>query len=160
MLDGPAVVSAFRTCGVTDVVWIPDTFLGTWEAALETAPDLRLIRVCREGEALAVGAGLLLGGRQPVVIVQCTGFFEAGDALRNLVHDLELPLFLIIGLRGQLDAMKGKHDDTCPQFSEPIVKAWRLPYVLLDDKATGADLVTAFQQARAEKRPGAVLVAE
>ena len=37
------------------VVWIPDSELGTWEAALENAAGLQLIRVCREGEAMARG---------------------------------------------------------------------------------------------------------
>src|ERR1700682_5258954 len=100
MLDGPSVVQALKECGVTHVVWLPDSELGAWEQAL-TGPDgLPLIRVCREGEALAVAAGLLLGGQKPVVLIQCTGLFEAGDALRNVIHDLRLPLFLIIGVRG------------------------------------------------------------
>src|SRR5271166_2641945 len=94
MLDGPSVVAALESCGVTDVVWIPDSLLGQWDAALGSTPKVKLIRVCREGEALALAGGLLLGGRRPVVLLQCTGLFEAGDALRNLVHDLQLPLFL------------------------------------------------------------------
>ena len=44
-------------CGVTHVIWIPDSELGTWEPALSSDADLRLIRVCREGEAIAVAAG-------------------------------------------------------------------------------------------------------
>ena len=94
MLDGPSVVAALKSCGVTHVIWIPDSELGTWEPALLAEPALRLIRVCREGEAMTVAAGLLLGGKKPIVLVQCTGLFEAGDALRNVVHDLKLLLFL------------------------------------------------------------------
>ena len=99
MLDGPSVVAALKDAGVTHVIWIPDSDLGTWELALRADPDLRLIRVCREGEAIAVAAGLLLGGQRPIVAIQCTGLFEAGDALRNVVHDLKLPLFLVVGVR-------------------------------------------------------------
>ena len=39
-----------------------------------------------------LAAGLMIGGAKPLVVVQCTGFFEAGDAVRNVVHDLELKL--------------------------------------------------------------------
>src|SRR5258708_26243475 len=99
MLDGQEVVAALKGCGVTHVIWIPDSELGTWEQALAGPDGLPLIRVCREGEAFAVAAGLLMGGRQPVVVIQCTGLFEAGDALRNILHDLQLPLFLIVGVR-------------------------------------------------------------
>jgi len=160
MLDGPSVVAALRDCGITHVVWIPDSEIGSWEPALKASPDMPLIRVCREGEAIAVAAGLLLGGKRPIVLIQCTGLFEAGDALRNVVHDLKLPLFLVVGLRSYYAHKDGKSRDTCPIFTEPILKAWRLPYVLLDRESTAADLAEAYRQAQAEKRAGAVLIAE
>ena len=31
MNDGSAVVAALTACGVTHVIWIPDTELGQWE---------------------------------------------------------------------------------------------------------------------------------
>ena len=160
MLDGPAVVAAFKECGVTHVIWIPDSELGVWEPALNSAPGLRLIRVCREGEAIAVAAGLHLGGKRPVVVIQCTGLFEAGDSLRNFVHDLQLPLFFVIGLRGYVAHQKGSKADTCPLFAEPILKAWQVPYVLLDERHGAADLKAAYQQAQREGRAGAVFLAE
>lgn len=160
MLDGPSVVAALKDCGVTHVAWIPDSELGTWEPAFSASRDIQLIRVCREGEAIAVAAGLLLGGRRPVVVVQCTGLFEAGDALRNVVHDMKLPLFLIIGLRSYYAYQQGTTRDTCPVFAEPILRTWQIPYALLDRRHTAKDLTAAYQQAQAEKRAGAVLVAE
>jgi sulfopyruvate decarboxylase TPP-binding subunit len=160
MWDGPAVAAALKACGVTDVVWIPDSYLGTWEAALSADPALHLIRVCREGEALAVAAGLLLGGRRPIVFIQCTGFFEAGDALRNVVHDLKLPLFLAVGVRSYYAHQEGKSRDNCPVFTEPILRAWQLPYVLFDRRHSAEDLAGAYRQARSENRAGAVLLAE
>ncbi len=158
--DGPSVAAALRSGGVTHVIWVPDSNIGTWESALLAEPSLQLIRVCREGEALGVAAGLLLGGKRPIVLIQCTGLFEAGDALRNVVHDLGLPLFLFVGLRGHLAAQKGKTSDTCPRFSEPIMRAWQVPYVLLDEKHSPADLAAEVQRAWAERRAGAVLWAE
>lgn len=160
MLDGPSVVAALKECGVTHAVWIPDTELGKWEPALAGAPELSLIRVCREGEAIAIAAGLLLGGKRPMVLIQCTGLFEAGDALRNCVHDLHLPLFFVIGVRSWYDHQAGTSTDTCPIFTEPIVQAWQIPYVLLTNNHTAADLAAAYRQAQAEARAGAVLLAE
>lgn len=160
MLEGPAVVAALKDCGVTHAVWVPDSELGRWEDALTSDPDLRLIRVCREGEAIAVAAGLSLGGKQPIVLIQCTGLFEAGDALRNVVHDLKLPLFFVIGVRSYYAHRQGKSLDSCPVFTEPILRAWQIPYTLLDDRATADDLAAAYRQARDQKRAGAVLLAE
>jgi sulfopyruvate decarboxylase subunit alpha len=160
MLDGPSVVAALKECGITHVIWIPDSELGMWEPALKSEPGLHLIRVCREGEAIAVAGGLLLGGKLPLVLIQCTGLFEAGDALRNVVHDLKLPLFIVVGLRGYYAYQQGSSRDTCPVFAEPIMKTWKIPYVLLDNRHTAQDLAKAYRQAAAEKRAGAVLLAE
>lgn len=160
MLDGPSVVAALTGCCVTHVVWLPDSVLGQWDAALSAAPNLRLIRVCREAEAIAIGGGLLLGGAQPIVMLQCTGLFDAGDALRNIVHDLRLPLFLLVGVRGLLAQRKGVTIDTCPTFTEPFLQAWRVPYSLLEPDATAADLANAYQKARLNNCAAAVLLPE
>ena len=160
MLDGPSLASALSRCGITHVVWIPDTELGTWDAALAATDGLSLIRVCREGEAFAVAAGLHLGGKKPIVVMQCTGLFEAGDALRNVLFDMKLPLFLIVGVRSYYAYHQGTTADTCPVFAEPIMRAWQIPYVILDNQNTAEDLANAYRQAQDEKRAGAVLIAE
>lgn len=158
MLDGVEVAAALAEAGVTDVIWLPDSELGLWEAGLMR--HLPLIRVCREGEAMVVAAGLMLGGRKPVVIIQCTGLFEAGDALRNVVHDLKLPLFLIVGVRSYQAHQRGATRDSCPVFTEPILQAWKLAYVMLAPEASAVNLVAAYKDAQVAGRAGAVLVPE
>jgi sulfopyruvate decarboxylase TPP-binding subunit len=158
MLDGPSVVAALKSCGVTHVVWIPDSVLGQWDAALEADAELKLIRACREAEALGVAAGLLLGGKRPVVLLQCTGLFDAGDALRNLVYDLKLPVFLLVGVRSLLAHRRGASTDSCPVFTEPFLEAWRLPYTVLPPEATADDLARAYRDAAG--RAAAVLLPE
>ncbi len=160
MLDGPSVVAALQECGVTHVVWIPDSELGTWEPALAAAGSPRLVRVCREGEAFALAAGLWIGGRKPIVVVQCTGLFEAGDTLRNVVHDLGMPLFFVVGVRSYYAHQKGQGADSCPVFTEPIMQAWQIPYQVFDHNHTGADLAQAYQRSQAEAKAFAVLLAE
>jgi sulfopyruvate decarboxylase TPP-binding subunit len=160
MLDGPSVVAALEDGGVTHVVWIPDSDIGRWEPALRAASHLQLLRVCREGEAIALAAGLLLGGKKPIVVVQCTGLFEAGDTLRNILHDLHLPLFFVIGVRSHHAHQRGASTDSCPVFTEPILRAWQVPYVLLDDRHSAADLASAYRQAQTKKQAFAVLLAE
>lgn len=158
MLDGFQVASALAAAGATDVVWIPDSELGLWEAGL--MKHLRLLRVCREGEAMALAAGLLLGGRKPIVLIQCTGLFEAGDSLRNVIHDLKLPLFLIIGVRSYFAHQRGVSRDSCPVFTEPILQAWKIPYRILSPENGLAELTAAYRENQAESRASAVLIPE
>lgn len=131
MLGANEIVSALEAAGFTHLVWIPDSHLGKWEPALRGS-RLAPIRVCREGEAVGVAAGLMLGGARPLVVIQCTGFFEAGDAVRNVAHDLKLPLKLIIGVRSELGARSGTSSDNCPRFAPRLVDAWELHHTRFD----------------------------
>jgi len=154
---GPEIASLFVDLGVTDVIWIPDSALGAWEAGLEQAPDLRLLRVCREGEAWPLAAGLHLGGRSPILIMQTTGIFESGDALRNVLFDLKLPLFVVIGARSWLAE---DSRDSAKLFAERILEAWQLDRVLVADEADKPKLAEHYRRCRAESKAGAVLIAE
>lgn len=159
MLEGSELVRVLEQAGVTDVAWLPDTELGRWDAAL-SASRVRLVRVCREGEALAVAAGLLIAGRVPLVMVQCTGLFEAGDALRNVVHDLKLPVAVLVGVRSWLAYQKGQSSDSCAVFTEPIVKAWGVPHIWLSAVSPGPSLAEALANWRAGGQPLILLMPE
>jgi sulfopyruvate decarboxylase TPP-binding subunit len=145
MLDPATAVGLLEQAGFTHVVWLPDSALGPWEPALVTSSQLKLIRPCREGEAIGVTAGLMLGGARPVVVIQCTGLFEAGDALRNVVHDLKLPLKLVVGVRSYRAFLAGATADNCPAFTEPVLRAWQVPYTILAD-ADAATFGTAVRE--------------
>jgi sulfopyruvate decarboxylase TPP-binding subunit len=156
-LSGPEFVRAITGLGVSHVVWLPDSATGRWERALEDSRAIRLVRVCREGEAWAVAGGLVLGGARPLVVIQNTGLFESGDALRNILHDLRLPLYALIGYRSYL--VDGS-TDTAKQFTEPVLRAWGLDYQLLDPHDPLPQFVRHFEQCRAEGRPGCSLLPE
>jgi sulfopyruvate decarboxylase TPP-binding subunit len=157
MLDPDVIVSALEGVGFTHLVWIPDSLLGTWDAALARS-RIAPIRPCREGEAVGIAIGLMLGGARPLVVMQCTGFFEAGDAVRNAVHDLKLPLKTIVGVRGERAARAGTGRDNCPHFTERLVSAWELPYSRFDPLTADTAQLTASLQAFAEPNGPAALL--
>lgn len=158
-MDYPAdqVIAPLIDLGITHVVWLPDSALGPWEQALAASDKLQLVRVCREGEAWAIAAGLHLGGMLPLVVIQNTGLFESGDALRNVLFDLKLPLLAIIGYRSYL--VSGS-TDSARRFTEPIINAWGLQHILVakpDDLVKMADF---FRERLARGEAGVALIAE
>jgi sulfopyruvate decarboxylase TPP-binding subunit len=157
MLTGPQIAATLAELGLTHVVWLPDSALGTWEAALGQSPDLTLVRVCREGEAWTIAAGLQLGARRPLVIMQCTGLFESGDALRNVLFDMRLPLYAIVGYRSYL---LENSPDSARRFTEPVLKAWGLDYLLVEGAADLPKLTEHYRACRTAGRPGVALLAE
>lgn len=155
----PAFITAMLgRLGITDVVTVPDSTIGAWGDDVGNA-GIRLVRVCREGEAWGVAAGLHLGGRQPLVLIQCTGLFESGDALRNVLHDWRLPIPAIVGYRSYLnqDTLPG---DTSLVFTEPVAAAWRLNTLLVTAPGQADAMERHLATALAEGRPGVILMAE
>ena len=157
MFSGPEIVSMLEDLGVTHVVWVPDSTSGPWEAALELSQQLALVRVCREGEAWPLAAGLHLGGKTPLVLMQSTGLFESGDALRNVLLDLKLPIFALIGVR---NALVSESRDSAKIFAEPILTAWGVSYVWVRGPEDRRLLIEHFVACRELGRAGVALLAE
>jgi sulfopyruvate decarboxylase TPP-binding subunit len=157
LVSGPQIAELLVELQVTHVIWVPDSALGQWEAALESSPALGLIRVSRESEAWAIAAGLHIGGAKPLVIMQTTGLFDSGDALRNAIFDMGLPLFAIVGHRSYLI---DNSPDSAKRFAEPILKAWGIDYVLLTKPDDLPRIREHFLACQAAGKPGVALVAE
>ena len=159
LFTGEQIAEVLEQLGITHVITVPDSTVGQWQTAIETRGRTRLIRVCREGEAWEVAAGLHLGGAAPLVMIQCTGLFESGDALRNVLHDWKLPIFSVIGYRSYLN-QSTLPGDTCLVFTEPVLDAWKIEYRLLTDATPHGESAAHYTACRDAGRAGAILVAE
>ena len=159
MFSGQQIASLLLDIGISHVVTLPDSTIGAWGDAIETSSGLKVIRPCREGEAWGIAGGLYLGGSTPLVLIQCTGLFESGDALRNIIYDWKLPILSIIGYRSYLDqsVLPG---DTCLTFTEPILDAWKLPYRLITAPTQYDEMQAFLAAARQARTPAVALIAE
>lgn len=159
MFTGPAFSSLCVDLGITHVVTVPDSTIGQWDQALAQTPELRVVRVCREGEAWGIAGGLYLAGASPLVLTQCTGLFESGDALRNVVHDWGLPIFSVIGYRSYLN-QSTIPGDTCLVFTEPVLDAWKIDYKLIKSPEEITVVRDHYLACKSSSRAGAALIAE
>ena len=156
-LRAEGVVNELKKGGVTHVVWLPDTESKYMYDAVQSEPSLTLVPVCREGESMAVALGLMMGGKTPVVLIQNTGFFESGDAIRGICLDLSLPLLIMIGYRGYEGEGKPMQD-SAGAFLEPMLKTWGIPYYLVDDDSHTPRISQALREAQTSSRPMAILI--
>ena len=158
MFTGAKIGQLLSQLGVTHVVTVPDSTIGQWDSGIEQA-GISLVRVCREGEAWTIAGGLYLGGASPIVLIQCTGLFESGDALRNVVHEWKLPIYSIIGYRSYLnqDSLPG---DTSLVFTEPILSAWNLDVLFVTQPTQLAEIEEHYRECTTASRAGVTLLAE
>lgn len=151
-------VEALKGIGITHAVIIPDSESRLLFDALGADGAVMVITPSREGESLAIAAGLWAGGAQPWVVIQNTGLMEAGDALRGCGLGPRIPLRLIVGWRGYPGAQAGRLPiDSAYTYTEPLLTAWGVPtWHLMDDDEIGV-LAAMDRTAAASSLPGAVI---
>lgn len=157
-VSAAGVLAALRDISTTHVLAIPDSENRHLYAAIENDPEIDLITTCREGESIAIAAGLWTGGRRPLVLIQNTGLMEAGDALRGCGLGPRIPLRLLVGWRGYAGARAGRLPiDSAYPFTEPLLRAWRIPFLsMMTDDDLGA-VARMDRMAEESSYPAAVL---
>jgi sulfopyruvate decarboxylase subunit alpha len=172
MLTTRRVLECFKQLGITHVVGLPDNSTAALFHELADDPDIYLITVTREGEAFATAAGLWIGGQKPLVLIQNTGFLEAGDALRGTLMRMRIPVIFFVSYRGYksipnplpekltVDILTRRDIDSVALLLEPTLRAWEIPYDVMTDNAELDKVSAALQRAEQELRPVAVVIAE
>ena len=158
VLNPETLIEQFKKNGVTHIVTLPDSETNYLYEQLVAEPSLDLIPVAREGETMAIAAGLIVGGKNPVCLIQNTGMFESGDSIRGIALDVSLPIVMVVGYRGW--TRHGVTTDSAARFTEPILDTWGINYYLVEHDADSDRITTAFEEAKATNRPVAVLVGD
>jgi len=167
------LVDLLQSLGVTHLVTVPDNTSAPILQVAETEA-IRLLYATREGEAIALASGLWLGGALPAVLIQNTGFLEAGDALRGTASRMGAPLLLLVTCRGygkaraagmepgeaevDRDLLVREDLDSVAFMTEKTLRAWGTPYLTLVDPSDPSPVGQAFAKALEEGRPWAVLL--
>ena len=159
MVSAEKIVNALKTHQITHVIGVPDNGSARIYELLRAEPEIEVITVTREGEAFAVASGLYVGGKKPVIIIQNTGFLESGDAFRGTVVNMRVPVVVFIGYRGYHNRdTNGQWVDSVASFLEPTLKAWGLPYEMLETDNDIRCIRAAFEKTEATSLPAAVLL--
>ena len=156
VLHPAAVVEELKKNNISHVVWLPDSETNFMYQLLTGEPSLSLVPVCREGETMAIAAGLWVGGKRPIVLIQNTGIFESGDSIRGLGIDVNQPLVMLVGYRGW--SRHGITNDSAARFIEHILHAWNINYYLIETDEDAGRISVAIEEADRTQKPVAVLV--
>ena len=156
ILHPQAIISELKKNKVTHVVWLPDSETNFMYQQLMAEPTMSLVPVAREGEPMAIAAGLWVGGKKPVALIQNTGIFESGDSIRGLCLDINQPLVMLIGYRGW--DRHGVTRDSAARFIEHILHAWGVNYYLVETDEDASRISLAMEEAERSSKPVAVLM--
>jgi sulfopyruvate decarboxylase subunit alpha len=156
VLHPSSIIPELKKNNITHVVWLPDSETNFMYHQLLADPDIDLVPVCREGETMAIAAGLWVGGKRPAVLIQNTGVMESGDSIRGLGLDVDQPLLMLIGYRGW--DRHGITRDSAARFIEHILHAWGINYYLIEVDEDAPRISLAVEEANRTSKPVAVLM--
>ena len=159
-LSGARIIAALKAANVSHVLSVPD--ISTSEGLLwpiSRDPDLKLIRVCKEDEAIGVATGLWATGKRSVILIQNTGFFYALNAIRVLAMEYEQPICLLIGLLlKEPDKAPGDSTRFGVRLVPPVLDALGLEHDTIDTNVQADDMAARLRAAYAGSHPHAFLL--
>ena len=158
-LNPETVLDEFKKNGVTHVVTLPDSETNWLYLLMDADPTLDIIPVSREGQAISTAAGLAVGGKKPVVLIQNTGMMESGDSIRGWGLGLHTPVVLMVGYRGWTRHGGNRPSDVA-KFTEPFLNTLGIEYFIVESDDDAPRISMAFEEAERTSRPVAVLIAD
>src|SRR5690625_462761 len=97
-----AMAAALRACGVNHAVSVPDWVqLPLYRKLQEPQSGVRVVPCCAEDEAVAIAAGLTIGGCMPVLLLQNQGLYASVNNLRAIALDADIPMVMVLGQFGR-----------------------------------------------------------
>ncbi len=122
-----AVFQGIKAAGITSVSALPETWLGLMLQWAEADPDIRLIQVAKEEEAVGVAAGAWFAGEPHVLLMQNHGFLAAINGIVSLAQLYSIPLCMLIALRGHWGEPYAWHTRG-GIVTEPVLRALGIPF--------------------------------
>jgi len=150
---GPDLIHAeLRKSGITLFSGLPDDWLVPLMARIDEDPQMTLVRVAREPEAVGVCGGAFFGGTAACALMGIAGLLACGHefALFNNAH--QMPLFILASLRGSIE------DPRTYQVAQglvglPYLDALQIPYEFVDAIEELRLIPLAYRRSRLVKRP-------
>lgn len=161
-ISASQAVAAMQRNGVDHVVTVPDWVQLSLHTRLEQGvPGIRLVNTSSENQAVTVAAGLTIGGKRPLLMMQNQGLYNCINTLRAVCLDARVPMVFMVGQFGREYANLGQPSTasrrTMVSIMEPMLTGMGVPFRCLDRPDDMTQLDEAYKQAQ-ELRTAAVLL--
>lgn len=151
-ISASTAVAALLRNQIDHVITVPDWIqLSLHDRLNRGVPGIRVINTANENQAVTVAAGLTIGGRKPLLMMQNQGLYNCFNTVRAVCLDAHIPMVFMVGQFGREYANLGKPSTesrrTVTQIAEPFLKSIQVPYLLLEGEADMRLLDDAYAEA-------------
>ena len=161
-ISASAAVGALQRNRVDHVVTVPDWVQLSLHMQLQAGvPGMRVINTCNENQCVTVAAGLTIGGRKPILMMQNQGLYNCVNSLRAVCLDAHVPLVFMVGQFGRefgnIGADPRLSRRTMVSIMEPMLDAIGVPFLRMDDDAGLGRMDEAYEMAQ-QRRTAVILL--
>ena len=125
--NSKAVYEGIKTAGIRFLTAMPETWLVSLLQLADNDPEMRLVEVAREEEAVGIAAGAYLAGTRNALLMQNHGFLGSVNGIVSLAMLYRIPLVMLIAHRGHWGEPYPWHTQG-GIVTEPVLRALGLPF--------------------------------
>jgi sulfopyruvate decarboxylase subunit alpha len=154
---GHAIAEELAKCDVRLVASLPDNWLTGLIAAIDDDPRFVHVRVNREEAAVGLCSGAYMGALGSAALMGASGFMTVVYAITKINYTYEIPLFMLLTLRGAVGDHH-KHHVSNGLYLRSVLDAINMPYEIMDSRGDVPSISRCYRHTRTYARPMAVLL--
>lgn len=156
--NSKAVYQGIKDAGVHFITALPETWLVYLLQLAEEDPEMRLVEVAKEEEAIGIAAGAHFAGTPHILLMQNHGFLAAMNGIVSLAMLYRIPLCMLIAHRGHMGEPYPWHTQG-GIVTEPVLRALNIPFdYARDPKTVGKQIKQAYTFSQSALSPVALLL--
>lgn len=160
MLEAGLFIDAARASGFSHYAGVPCSYLTPFINYVINDDTLSYVSAANEGDAVAIAAGVAIGGRAGVAMMQNSGLGNAVSPLTSLAWVFRIPLLLIATQRGAPGIPDEPQHELMGRITDQMLDVMQIPRSAFP--ATEAEIGPALQHAGTwftrEQRPYALIM--
>ena len=160
MIEATAFVGPARRLGFDFWAGVPCSYLTPFINYTIGDPELTYISSANEGDAVAAATGAALGGHRSVAMMQNSGLGNAVSPLTSLNHVFQIPILLIITLRGEPGKPDEPQHELMGQITAQLLDTMQIPWSWFPDREKDVErsLRSAIDHMDTSGRPYALIM--
>ncbi|HEY5623571.1 MAG TPA: phosphonopyruvate decarboxylase, partial [Gammaproteobacteria bacterium] len=139
MIEAPEFIAAARRLGYAFYAGVPCSLLKSFINRVIEDPELTYVSAANEGDAVAACAGAYLGGVRGVAMMQNSGLGNAISPLASLTDPFEIPVLLIVTLRGDPELKDEPQHDLMGRATPQLLETLEIPWTYFPTEASEID---------------------
>jgi sulfopyruvate decarboxylase TPP-binding subunit len=155
------LVQGLKKAGINFVTYLPETRLSQIVPLIRDDPEMELVAVSSEQEAVTIAVGATLAGKQAAVYMENTGIYVSSYSLLVTGKQLGVPVLLVVGFLGGVPDQRNSFlYATIGNHTIPVLQGLGIEYKVLEDgEKLEIKISDAVRAANALRAPYALLFA-